>query len=240
MTAGGELYRKWKDWSEGTFGTLPRETEVYYDRELSRAGIGGQGLDVLEIGFGNGGFASFARARGWTYAGTEIDPALVARAREAGFDVSPAGDLTALFGDRRFDAISAFDVLEHLTQDEIIAILSQIRTLLKPGGRFVARFPSGDSPFSFGMQNGDITHRTHIGSGMVRQFSLAAGLRPEQIRAPVYPVTGLGLRRGVRRALVAAARVPVRAFVRIVFHDNQPRVIDPNMLIVLSADTIEG
>ena len=30
-----------------------------------------------------------------------------------------------------------------------------------------------------------------------------------------------------------AARAPIRAFVRRAFYDNQPRVVDPNMLIVL-------
>jgi hypothetical protein len=125
-------------------------------------------------------------------------------------------------------------VLEHLTHDEIISFLGQLRDLLQPHGRIIARFPSGDSPFSLGMQNGDMTHRSHIGSGMVRQFCIATGLRAVQIRGPVLPVVGVGFMRGLRRALVRGARWLVAGFVRKVYMDNQPRVIDPNMLIVLA------
>lgn len=236
MTAEAGLYRDWKGWRTGEFGALPVETERYYAMELDLAGVpSGPDVDVLEVGFGNGGFATHTRARGWRYTGTEIDGELVARAREAGYEVhEAASDLIGIADGRMFDLVCAFDVLEHLEADAIIDLLEQVRALLKPGGRFVARFPSGDSPFSLGMQNGDMTHRTHIGSGMVRQFCLASGLVPLQIRPPAFPVRGLGVKRGLRRALVLAGRAPVRTFFRLVFHDNQPRVIDPNMVIVLA------
>ncbi|MEM9060200.1 MAG: class I SAM-dependent methyltransferase [Pseudomonadota bacterium] len=240
MTDAREMvdeYRDWKAWDRDSFAKLPPEVRRYYEVELRTADAWGDGLSVLEIGFGNGGFAAFCRDQGWTYSGTEIDPELVERATSEGFDVSLAEpDLVKLFGDRKFDVIAAFDVMEHLTLDENIAFLKQARALMAPEGRLVARFPSGDSPFSFGMQNGDMTHRSHIGSGIVRQLCIASGMRPRQIRGPVYPVTGLGLKRGLRRGLIAALRAPVRRFVQIVFMDNQPRVIDPNMVVVLSMD----
>lgn len=232
-----EQYRTWKNWDASGFAALLPETELYYARELGRAGAAlDRPLSVLEIGFGNGGFAGFAAKRGWTYSGTEIDPELVARAVKAGLDVHLADpDLGASFAGQRFDLITAFDVLEHLTHAEIAVMLGHVAALLAPDGRFVARFPSGDSPFSFGMQNGDMTHRSHIGSGMVRQFCIGAGLVPVQIRAPVLPVRGLGLRRALRRAPVHLARRITQAVMRRVFYDNQPRVSDPNMVIVLKA-----
>ena len=228
-------YRDWKGWDRENFAKVPQELAVYFEAELGKAGVSLDGpLEVLELGFGNGGFAGFCHERGFGYSGTEIDAELVDRAQANGFEVVAADpDLTALFEGRKFDLIVAFDVLEHLTQDEIIEALGHVSGLLTAGGRMIARFPSGDSPFSFGMQNGDMTHRTHIGSGMVRQFCLATGLRPHQIRGPVLPIQGLGLRRAMRRAAVRAARAFVATFVRVAYMDNQPRVIDPNMLIVL-------
>ncbi|MEM0988474.1 MAG: methyltransferase domain-containing protein [Pseudomonadota bacterium] len=163
-----------------------------------------------------------------------MDPELVDRAVEHGFAARIAPqDLAQSFGAEAFDLICCFDVLEHLEQQEIIVMLSAFAKLLRADGRVIARFPSGDSPFSFAMFNSDITHRTHIGRGAVFQFCIASGLTAAQIRHPVMPIRGLGLRRAIRRMMVCAGRWAVRNFVRKIFFDNAPRVVDPNMLIVL-------
>lgn len=227
-------YRAWKDWDREGFGKLTEEARLYYDAELARAGIDGKALSVLEVGFGNGQFAGWCLAKGYNVAGTEVDPELVDRARETGMDAHLASDgLTQTWSAASFDLVCAFDVLEHLTHDEIIAMLNEFRTLLRPGGRVIARFPSGDSPFSLGMYNGDITHRSHLGWGAVRQICLEVGLEPHQIRHPMLPIRGLGMKRAVRRSLVALVRWVVRGFLRTFFFDGTPRVVDPNMLIVL-------
>ena len=66
------------------------------------------------------------------------------------------------------------------------------------------------------------------------QFCVATGLTAEQIRHPAFPLTGVGVRRMTRRAPIAAVRWLTRTFVRTFFYDGQPRVVDPNMVIVLS------
>ncbi|MEM7212822.1 MAG: class I SAM-dependent methyltransferase, partial [Pseudomonadota bacterium] len=172
---------------------------------------------------------------GCSYTATEIDAELVERASAAGFDARMAPeDLSTEFGDLRFDAILCFDVLEHLTQEQITAMLTQFRAVLSETGRVLARFPSGDSPFSVAMYNGDITHRSWIGRGAVLQYCVATGMQAEQIRHPVLPLTGVGVKRMLRRAPIAVVRWVTRKFVRMFFYDGQPRVVDPNMVIVLS------
>lgn len=234
--AGSGTYRDWKSWDAGSFGSLDPVQRRYLDVELSTSGVSlSAGKYVLEIGFGNGSFAAYCKDAGSSYTATEIDPELVERAQQAGFDAILAPeDLTKALAGRQFDLIACFDVLEHLTHDQITAILSQFRAMLKPGGKVIARFPSGDSPFSMAMYNGDITHRSWIGRGAVLQFCVATGLKAEQIRHPAFPLTGLGPRRMIRRAPIAAVRWLTRMFVRTFFHDGQPRVVDPNMVIVLS------
>ena len=227
-------YRAGKDWDRDSFGQQTTESRLYYTNELARAGITGDALSVLEIGFGNGQFAAWCLDNGHSYSGTEIDPELVDRAKGAGIDAHVASqDLGSIFQPDRFDLICAFDVLEHLTHDENIAMLSDFRMLLKPGGHVLARFPSGDSPFSLAMQNGDITHRSHLGLGAVQQLCLQSGLEPVQVRHPYLPILGLGPKRAARRALVAAARWALRGIIRKVFFDGVPRVVDPNMFVVL-------
>ena len=233
--AGSEKYREWKSWNADRFGDLNPESRRYLELELAQSGIQlSANSHVLEIGFGNGDFATFCRDLGCTYAGTEIDAELVVRAKAAGLDAHVApDDLVETFKGRSFDLITCFDVLEHLTQDQIIVMLTAFRGLLTPNGRILARFPSGDSPFSVAMYNGDITHRSWIGRGAVLQYCVATGLEAKQIRHPALPLRGLGLKRLLRRTPIAAARWIVRNFVRTVFYDGQPRVVDPNMVIVL-------
>ena len=233
--AGSDAYRDWKSWDADRFGDLKPESRLYYRMELALSGVQlSAESKVLEIGFGNGDFAAFCKESGCTYAATEIDPELVERARSAGFDAHVApDDLVEAFDGQRFDLICCFDVLEHLTQEQITAMLSAFRTLLKDGGRVLARFPSGDSPFSVAMYNGDITHRSWIGRGAVLQYCVATGLEAQQVRHPALPIKGLGVKRMLRRAVIAAVRWVVRKFVRTVFYDGQPRVVDPNMVIVL-------
>lgn len=233
--AGSGEYREWKSWDADAFGELTLVSRKYLDLELSISGIHlGSSSSVLEIGFGNGSFATYCKELGCTYAATEIDPELVERAVASGYDARVApDDLEAEFSVMKFDLITCFDVLEHLTQDQIVAMLTAFRNLLTPTGRILARFPSGDSPFSVAMYNGDITHRSWIGRGAVLQYCVTTGLDPLQIRHPALPLTGMGAKRLIRRAPIAAVRWVVRKFVRIFFYDGQPRVVDPNMVIVL-------
>jgi len=237
MSAVFDDYRAWKSWDRRPFGACSPLQACGFEAELTAAGVDlGKQLSILEIGFGSGVFAGWARDRGFAYVGVELDPELVARARQCGFEAFGAGrPLAQVAPERRFDLVAAFDVLEHMSPDEIAGLLDAVRPRLSRQGRLLARFPSGDSPFSAAMQHGDLTHRTAIGSGMVEQLALQAGYDLLQVRAPTRPIRGVGLIRGLRRAAVAAVRVMVTEVVRWAFYDGHPRrVIDPNMVVVLA------
>jgi SAM-dependent methyltransferase len=230
-----DQYRDWKCWDEAGFGQYDRLEAVYFAAELAKAGLVPTGeFSVLEIGFGNGHFAGWARAQGWRYAGTEQDPELVDRARAAGFSANGSGmPLDAMIGAGSLDLVMAFDVLEHLTFDEICALLNEVRRLLKTDGHFVARFPSGDSPFGRVIQHGDMTHRSIIGSGIAEQLARTTGFDVVQIRAPVLPIFGAGLIASLRRVIIRSLRALIRFFLQKIYFDNQPRVVEPNMVLVL-------
>jgi len=228
-------YRTWKAWQADRFGKFTAADALAFRSELKRSGIPlDRPFSVLEIGFGNGLFASWVAAQGWSFVGTELDPELIRRARTSGLEAHSfdAGLITAAAG-RTFDLVVAFDILEHLTLDQIVELLTIIRTILAPRGRFIARFPSGDSPFSRSLQYGDITHKSVIGSGIVMQLALRTGFRVLQVRAPMLPIFGVGWRRGFRRLCVRILQAGITRIVNLGFHDNQPRVVGANMVIVL-------
>ena len=158
-----ESYLSNKDWNLNTFATLYQSEKRYFDAEIKRTKqVLGSGAKVLEIGFGNGKFLQYAKQSGWNVEGTELNPGLISLAKSKGFNVHAVADLSQFASDH-FDLIVAFDLLEHLTHEQIEALFLDVKRVLKTGGVFLARYPNGDSPFGLMNQHGDVTHITTIG-----------------------------------------------------------------------------
>jgi 2-polyprenyl-3-methyl-5-hydroxy-6-metoxy-1,4-benzoquinol methylase len=225
-----ESYREWKGWTPERFATFNGADGVYFAAELRRSGIAGGRL--LEIGFGSGGFAAWAsRQANYEYSGIEADDDLVACARAAGLRASPASEEWARPGS--YDAIVAFDVLEHIPLAELPDLFRKIRVSLRKGGLFLARFPSGDSPFSRHYQHGDTTHHTTIGTGIVKQLASQSGLQVAAIRPAAFPIFGLGVGRAIRRTGAHVLRWLLDRFLRATYYKKGDLVIAPHMVIVL-------
>lgn len=233
--AGADNYRQWKNWNADKFGACSNEEALYFSRELNQAAVRQlEGASLIEIGFGNGNFASWATSRGCHYLGTEIDPTSVACAKACGIHaVGATLDLAQIAPAASQDAVVAFDVLEHLTHAEIIELLTSARSVLKPGGLLLLRFPSGDSPFARQIQYGDMTHKSVIGSSMVRQIAAMVQLDVVQVRRPEFPIMGMGAVRALRRAAVFSMQSVAAVFVRYAFHGGQRTIISPDMVAVL-------
>ncbi len=89
---------------------------------------------VLDIGCGNGRFVFFTRPSCGEAVGIDAG-AHFATEPLATVDLT-RGDIRRLpFADASFDKAFSLDVLEHLTEDGVVAMLSEARRVLKPGGR---------------------------------------------------------------------------------------------------------
>jgi SAM-dependent methyltransferase len=101
---------------------------------------------VLDVGCASGTFLLKALEAGWQVAGIEPSKVLYNEAVERIGDRGTVLPLTleeADFGDRRFDAITLWDVLEHVVDP--LNIMKMCRDLLKPGGRLFLNVPDLDS-----------------------------------------------------------------------------------------------
>src|SRR5437868_1556086 len=205
---GYDGYRDWKGWTGRPFGECSRSSAIYFSEELRHSGVTRiAGMSVLEIGFGNGEFARWVRDSGASYVGTELISELVQEGVLAGFDVRNANEpLERLLGEGSIDLVAAFDVFEHFEAEAFRSALHSIYRALRPSGRLIARVPSGDSPFSRAIQNGDATHSLAIGSSMVTQFANEAGLVVNSLREPAMHLLGLGAKTFLRRAAVQSVR----------------------------------
>ncbi|MDO7882556.1 class I SAM-dependent methyltransferase [Salinibacterium soli] len=219
-------YSRWKGWgSTHRFGQFTAGDADYYRRELRTAtAIGRPVADVLEVGFGDGAFLGYGRSQGWRMTGTELSSVQVAAGLEAGFDVHPSTALDS-FAESSFDLIVLFDVLEHLEQDTIVDFLSQLRSLLRPDGRMLLRYPNVDTWLGNALQYGDPTHVTQIGYYKMTYFAEAAGLEVLRYRGPVRRGFRTSIVHGLHRLTAGPLIAVSAAFVKALYYPGTPIVL---------------
>jgi SAM-dependent methyltransferase len=110
-----------------------REVSALLNRIFPKAG------SLLDIGCGYGHFVELMRDYGWTVCGIDPSSRTLNSAKKKGLPVIETTIDDASFPRNSFDAITAFYVLEHLTDP--LAALKKIFLLLKPGGFLVIRVP---------------------------------------------------------------------------------------------------
>lgn len=114
---------------------LPRREELL---QLKSGGA------VLDLGCGSGGFLCTLKGPSWRLYGIEMSEgaAKVARSR-CGADVFVGDILDAPFSPGSFDAITAFNVFEHVHEPKVV--LARVAKWLRPGGVFYTMMPNIDS-----------------------------------------------------------------------------------------------
>jgi trans-aconitate methyltransferase len=96
------------------------------------------GERILDLGCGDGQLTKRILATGASVVGLDSSPQMVAAAHELGLDVT-AGDAEAIpFEARSFDAVFSNAALHWVRNHD--AMLSGVKRVLKPGGRFAAEF----------------------------------------------------------------------------------------------------
>ena len=155
---------------------MSRNHVFILDQVARRAG---EGAAVLDFGCGRGELVALARSRGfaasgcdwyggpwaWLYDDVMKDPELSARIRR----IAPDGRLPFEAG--AFDAVTSNMVFEHIA--DFRGPLAEIARVLKPGGHFIALFPSRELWFEqhVGLP---FAHRFAPGSQAQRRYLAAA------------------------------------------------------------------
>jgi len=189
---------------------------------------------ILEVGCGHGVLLHFARDAGYTnMSGVDGSPAQVEAARKLGIDGIRQADLLAALAEEpegSFDAVVAYDVIEHLTKDELIDMTDAVRRVLKPGGRWLVHAPNGLSPFAGVMRYGDLTHEQAFTPESLTQLFLASGFRDASFHED--PPAIRGLKSAVRGLLWRVVRAVMRFALVVETGMPEYRVLTMNLIAV--------
>jgi SAM-dependent methyltransferase len=131
--------------------------------------------DVLEVGAGEGGFATRLAAVSTSYTGYEPDPESfqVAKGRlERLPDATIVNAFLPLTPIARVDVVCAFEVLEHVERDE--EALAQWVEWLNPGGMCIVSVPA--RPERFGKADVAVGHYRRYSLIQLRNLLAQAGL----------------------------------------------------------------
>jgi 2-polyprenyl-3-methyl-5-hydroxy-6-metoxy-1,4-benzoquinol methylase len=97
----------------------------------------------LDVGCSTGFVVEAARDAGWTAVGVDLNPSAIEFGRSRGLDLRAVDMEQAGFEPASFDAVSLFDVLEHLIDP--VRTLRACARLLAPGGIVFLYVPNYDS-----------------------------------------------------------------------------------------------
>lgn len=103
-------------------------------------------VDYLDVGCSTGFVVEAAKQKGWNAIGIDLNPSAISFGVSKGLDLYNSS-LEDFDSEMEFDAISLFDVLEHLVNPS--DILKQVSKKLKSGGILFLYVPNWDSASRF-------------------------------------------------------------------------------------------
>lgn len=130
------------------------------------------------------------------------------------------------------DFITALNILEHLSKDDLLAVLTEARRVLKPQGTLVALVPNAMSPFGSATRYWDMTHQWAFTPGNFRQLARLTGF-DERIDLRECSPVPYGLFSAIRWTIWQVLRGFMTAWLLVEVGTSRERIYTMNMLVRL-------
>jgi hypothetical protein len=229
-------YVTWKNWTSDNFGSLTNIESSYFNslfKILKKRTVIDLRIKALEIGFGNGSFLTYCKNNSIDIVGIECNDFLVRVAKERGYSAYLSDGISTC-DHNSLNMIFAFDVLEHLSTENLFSLFSDAHIRLIDQGIFVARFPNGDSPLGLVNQNGDFSHLSAIGSGKIKFLTEKFGYEIIYIGKDLSPIFVSSWKHFFHRIYLSAVTIIVNYLVNVTFFPRRNvEYCSQNMLVIL-------
>ena len=184
---------------------------------------------ILDIACGEGALLSFLREEGFrNLSGFDISPENVLLCHGLGLDFVHQADALRLAErpESEFDAIFAFDLIEHIPKQSAAEFLDQVRKKLAPGGSVILQTPNMGSLFAAYNRYYDLSHEFGVTEKSAMDLLMLGGFESSaiEIKPAWTATTWMGRLRELH----------VRFFHRLIFlgeGSRRPRIPTMNLLI---------
>ncbi|MBS1861342.1 MAG: glycosyltransferase [Actinobacteria bacterium] len=132
--ATGEGYRDFEDLFRGDEAFIRDRQKIYLD-------VIGDREPVFDAGCGRGEFLDLLNGAGKAFVGVDLDPTMVERCREKGYETVELGDAVEVLERTEPDSLGAIfsaQVIEHMPFESLQRFLGLGLSRLKPGGLMIA------------------------------------------------------------------------------------------------------
>jgi SAM-dependent methyltransferase len=167
---------------------------------------------ILDIGCGHGALLYFLRKAGYRNLqgvdGSKEQVELSWRLGISGVELGNAIDFLSSCGGASAEMICLFDVLEHLTRQEVFDLLAEVRRVLPLGGVCIGHVPNAEGIFGARIRYGDLTHEQAFTPSSLSQ--LFGSLKFGNVQCFEDKPHVHGLKSLVRRTLWEVGSAPVR------------------------------
>lgn len=212
------MYERYGAERDGGDTTDDRGARAPYIQHLIRQYLpSDRAIQIFDLGCGSGTVLSLLQTAGYhSVSGVDISQEQVAKAQRLGIQGVQHGNLLSTLqgtDDAKFDLILAFDILEHLTKSELLALADEVHRVLKSNGRWLIQVPNAEALFGARIRYADWTHEQAFTRESLTQVLRIVGFRQVDCYEDQPIVHGLksALRlcvwkivRGVLRVCVAA------------------------------------
>jgi 2-polyprenyl-3-methyl-5-hydroxy-6-metoxy-1,4-benzoquinol methylase len=189
---------------------------------------------IIDVACGYGAYLKALSDLGYTNChGVDISREQIAYARERlGLKNASEGDGLAFIkkNSGTAEAILLLDILEHLSNDEVIEWLQSCRVALKPGGVLIIQVPNAMTPVPV-LFHGDFTHqRAYSPNSMSQALRLAGFTNFRHYPAFDSPLRPLGL---LRRLLWRILNPLLALIVKVLYGSNGGGIFTGNLISIV-------
>ncbi len=205
-----------------------------FEREILSLLPANKSIRILDIGCGSGSLLKAINEKGYTQTiGIDLSEEQVQMAHEFGVPTVQLGDVLEFLKQNKepFDVITGMDIIEHFTKNELVELLSLLRTQIKPQGLAIFRTPNLDAPMATVYANGDFTHENYMNASSAQQVLMACGFKEVTVIESNMEIPSF-LKELLRKVLIKVVKLRLKALLFATGRSTQNIVLSPNMVII--------